>query len=191
MTPAVRTRVAIVLTAGVLLGILAAAILLLLNGYRHPGPVVRGLTLGTNNGHEYASWTLSARRPVELRITASDPTYCSTWPEEGVRKGKHWDQISVTVGARDGSFFWEFRTQTSAQQASLGGSGGERVKSLLFANLQRRGYAPPGTVLGTFMLEKENGKRIDGKISLIEVTQQAPHLVRNQTGTEEPNKKPD
>jgi len=174
MNPSARIRLAIILTVGTLVGALAAAILLLFHDTWRPGATVISVGKQVRNGRESVTWTLTAHRPVGVQVTASDPAYSYTWADENMwRRGKHWDRITVTAGDKEGSFVWEYKAERM-RRATIGGSHGvgSEAKSLVFTDIRSRGHAPPGTMLCRFTLVMQDGQRIEGKMSLIEVTEE-------------------
>jgi len=165
-----RSRIAIGLTVGALLGILIAAVLLLFHGAWRPGVVVANAVVQTHNGRQSVTWTLIPHRMVGIQVTASDPAYSRTWADQDMwRQGKRWDEITVTVGDKDGSFVLEYSAKTRARGMSGGSSAGSGAKSFVFTDLRRRGYAPLGTVLGRFTFQTQDGQTVEAKVSLVEV----------------------
>ncbi len=165
-----RSRIAIGLTVGALLGILIAGVLLLFHGIWRPGVVVTNAVVQTHNGHQSVTWTLIPHRMVGIQVTASDPAYSRTWADRDMwRQGERWDEITVTVGDKDGSFVLEYGAKTRARGMSGGSSAGSGAKSFVFTDLRRRGYAPLGSGLGRFTLETVGGHVVEGRVSLVEV----------------------
>jgi hypothetical protein len=125
-------------------------------------------------GHNSIAWRLSPSFPLGIRITASDPSYSTTWTDRtDWRSDKPCDTIACTIGDDGSSFFWKFE-QRRGNTAGSSASGTRKypIKSLTFSNVRERGRVIPGTILGTFRLESDDGHVVTGEISVIEVTEE-------------------
>lgn len=172
MNATARIRLAIILTGVTLLGILSAAVLLLFHGPWRAGAFVTEAIVRTHNGRQSATWKLAAHRQVGIQITTSDPAYSHTWADRDKGwRGRRWDRITVTLSVENGSFVLGYNARAKRRGTGGGENIGSGAKSLIFTDLHR-GCAAPGTVLGRFTLETQDRPTVEGKVSLVEVTEE-------------------
>jgi hypothetical protein len=167
-----------------LVGVLVAAGVLLAFRASSPRTVVRAQHQ-EQDGHCAIAWRLSPSFPLGIRIIASDPDYSITWKDRTTwDSSKPCDTIVCTVGDNEGSLFWHVeQTMGNAAGGSSSGTWKYPIKSLSFSNVRERGQVVPGSILGTFRLEGEDGHVVTGEISVIEVTEELlyPPLCQMRT----------
>jgi hypothetical protein len=135
------------------------------------------------------AWRLSPSFPLGIRIAASDPSYSLTWTERKTwESSKPCDTIVLTVGNDQTSFFCRCEaTMRDGRSSSSTRTTKCTLKSLTFSNVRERGRVVPGSMLGTFRLEGEDGHVVTGEISIIEVTEELLYPTLRQTrGTHPP-----
>jgi hypothetical protein len=141
------------------------------------------------NGHCSMAWRLSPSFPLGIQIVASDPHYSTSWRDRTTwESGKPCDTIVCTLGDDEGSFFWRFEQRMG--NTAGGSSSGTRkytIKSLTFSNVRARGRVVPGSILGTFRLESEDGHVVTGEISVIEVTEELLYPPLRQMSSAHPS----
>jgi hypothetical protein len=126
------------------------------------------------NGHCSMAWRISPSFPLGIRITASDPDYATRWLDRtDWRNDKPCDTIVFTMGDDEGSCFWRIETTMgNTGRGSATSTSKYTIRSLNFSNVRERGRIVPGSILGTFRLEGEDGDVVTGEISVIEVTEE-------------------
>jgi hypothetical protein len=137
--------------------------------------VIAKAGLQTRNGHHSMKWALSANRLLGIRIAGTDPAYSATWADRNMwQQGGHWDEVAFTVGD----------ARTTSKMMSWSGTAGDRIKAVAFRSVRYHGYVPPGTVLGIVIIETEDGRLLEGKVSLVEVTEELLYPFKRSDATE-------
>jgi hypothetical protein len=165
----------------IILGIPVAVILWKFPEAWKPGAMVVRTTLQDSNGHLSTKWTISANRPIGIRLTTFDPDYSLTLGDG--RQEISDTTMEFTVGDREGLFFWDCQQQTNSWTEEQSISTHRTVKSISFGKMRHRGFAPPGTVLGTFRFEGDAGQITEGRVTLVTMT---PQLVLHRSHRRDP-----